>query len=113
MKTKVNEVPLVGPKGRKELLRRINELEAQVAQQDFLRIGPFDITAVAEDEAAKEQIKNAISRGVIFDTIILYKPEEKSAPEEMRVIAHDPHTQKIAVYSAYEGEIFRLFYGDE
>lgn len=38
MKTKVNEVPLVGPKGRKELLKRINELEAQVAQQDHLYI---------------------------------------------------------------------------
>ena len=38
MKTKVNEIPLVGPKGRKELLNRINELEAQIAQQDYVII---------------------------------------------------------------------------
>ncbi|MBQ4276154.1 MAG: hypothetical protein II717_06480, partial [Lachnospiraceae bacterium] len=27
MKTKINEIPLVGPRGRKELLKRIEELE--------------------------------------------------------------------------------------
>lgn len=31
MKTKVNEIPLVGPKGRKELLYKIGELEKKVA----------------------------------------------------------------------------------
>lgn len=31
MKTKVNKVPLVGPKGRKELLYKIDELEKKVA----------------------------------------------------------------------------------
>lgn len=32
MKTKVNEVPLVGPRGRRELLNRIEELEKKVAE---------------------------------------------------------------------------------
>ena len=32
MKTKINEVPLVGPRGRKELLAKINELEKKVAE---------------------------------------------------------------------------------
>lgn len=30
MKTKVNEIPLVGPKGRSEIIKRINELEKQI-----------------------------------------------------------------------------------
>lgn len=32
MKTKVNEVPLVGPRGRKELLDKINELEEKISK---------------------------------------------------------------------------------
>ena len=30
MKTKTNKVPLVGPRGRKELLKKINELEEHI-----------------------------------------------------------------------------------
>lgn len=70
MKTKVNEVPLVGPKGRKELLRRINELEAQVAQQDYLRIqlerNPLNLTA---EEKAK--IVDAHKNGTIYDVVLV------------------------------------------
>lgn len=73
MKTKVNEVPLVGPKGRKELLKRINELEAQVAKQDYIivnLIGVLDDTTDAFNEEITRQLANYIEAGVIFDVIL-------------------------------------------
>ena len=73
MKTKVNEIPLVGPKGRKELLNRINELEAQIAQKDYIRI---DIGNYSPDElpahpdAIQKQINDLIQKGTFLNAVI-------------------------------------------
>lgn len=69
MKTKVNEVPLVGPRGRKELLKRINELEAQVAQQDYIY---FDVpNGVHLTEIITQELATDLhNRGVLLDVII-------------------------------------------
>lgn len=58
MKTKVNEIPLVGPKGRKELLKKVNELEKRIDSQSSdnvkkVNLGP-DVTDVIDLMAEKE-----------------------------------------------------------
>lgn len=69
MKTKVNEVPLVGPKGRKELLRRINELEAQVAQQDYIQI-EISGQGSLKTEFSQEKATELNKRGVLSDVLL-------------------------------------------
>ena len=97
MKTKVNEVPLVGPKGRKELLKRINELEAQVAQQDYLRIKIQSAEQLSEQEAAT--IKKLVDNGTVYDALIEYGADGW----ESRVVSVN-REQKYIVLAYYDAE---------
>lgn len=88
MKTKVNKVPLVGPRGRRELLDKIEELEKKVSELEngsdqnedakTLVIPNFDGTPISEDTdeefCAKvgittQQINDLRSRKYMFVTI--------------------------------------------
>lgn len=114
MKTKVNEIPLVGPKGRKELLNRIKELEAQIAQQDYLRVPMYDVTAPQNSE--KKRLRELANQGVIFNVIIEAEIEseggEKSI-EELRVISHNKLSKYIVVYSTAEESIYQISYAEQ
>ena len=72
MKTKVNEVPLVGPRGRKELLNRINELEARIANQDYTVIEPDYANTIDVDALALATLVRQIKRNTIFNCLLLH-----------------------------------------
>lgn len=69
MKIKVNKVPLVGPRGRKELLDRINELEEKLNKAFELANAQSDWEQ--GDSTAPDYIKNKPEIGNIpeFDSI--------------------------------------------
>jgi hypothetical protein len=68
MKTKINEVPLVGPRGRRELLDRINELEEKIEEMSDSgeKIKPIILT---ELPASEETIETLASKGLTIDEI--------------------------------------------
>lgn len=80
MKTKVNEISLVGPKGRSELIKKINELEAQVAQQDYLvvEVSSVEADTIIADENACRQLFKYKKAGVLFNVILQDKTMMRS-----------------------------------
>ena len=98
MKTKVNEVPLTGPRGRKELLKRINELEAQVAQQDHLYI---EVSELGMDEI-----------GSIVEEIWPVLETKFKAGTLQDAIFHNDKGEfgKILGIQVEEGELFKVSY---
>ena len=68
MKTKVNEVPLVGPRGRRELLERINELEEKIEEMSGSgeEIKPIILT---ELPTRGDTIETLASKGLTIDEI--------------------------------------------
>lgn len=76
MKTKTNKVPLVGPKGRRELLDRIEELEKELEQkvnQSYDVITPKIATDIPWDAYAIGQLRNSIDQNTILNTKLLYR----------------------------------------
>lgn len=114
MKTKVNKVPLVGPRGRKELLYRINELEAQVTQQDYLHVEMDDVTTPQVSE--KRRLRELVQQGVIFNAIIVTEVEDGETGErgfqELRVIAHDALSKTLTVYFPSEESNWTISYAE-
>ena len=67
MKTKVNEIPLVGPKGRRELLNKVNELEKKV-----LELEQDASSSDSESEPAElttDDILNVLTPDDILDAV--------------------------------------------
>lgn len=70
MKTKVNEVPLVGPRGRKELLDRINELEDKIIALEMQlssNIKGYEIDLSSFDETNSLDLSEAEAEKIRFE----------------------------------------------
>lgn len=98
MKTKVNKIPLVGPRGRQEILKKIE----QIAQQDYIEIElvqQLDDTLDAFSEDIIDKLTNIAVRGSLFD-VILKEPGADGAIS--RIISYsynDAGAFKIVAYS--------------
>ena len=98
MKTKVNEIPLVGPKGRKELLNRINELEAQIAQQNYIIIHVSSSLDAPSDFAAEvfPILEEKMKQGCLLDCVLVDVDSTQFA--------------KILTYETVDGNLYQVDY---
>lgn len=101
MKTKTNKVPLVGPRGRKEILKKVE----QIAQQDYIRLAVADPIELTAEEKAK--IKKHIQQGTIWNVLI----EIDDAP--CRVLAINEDNKVINVFSSADNDILTISYSED
>lgn len=117
MKTKVNEVTLVGPRGRKELLNRINELEEKVLELEQSSSGnhvvSWDINLIKNQPYTTWESVNMTQE--IYDAIInetidpinikWYDESQREVAVARTKLSHNETTGVIDVRSGFTGTI--------
>ena len=74
MKTKTNKIPLVGPRGRQEILKKVE----QIAQHNYtiVRLAEFGFPDTTMDdivsmtESLFNKLQDNFEKGILFDTLL-------------------------------------------
>lgn len=117
MKTKINQIPLVGPKGRRELLNRINELEREVLKLEQSSSGNHTVSweiNLIQDQSyttwesvnMTQEIYDAIINETISPINIKWYDESKREVAVARTkLSHNETTGVVDVRSGFTGAI--------